>query len=284
MTQVEKKSKKPAWFWWVLFPPYALYGFLRYSPLKWYFKAPLLALLSLIVVLSIDLALSPHRVEEAHAETAMTDFLKKEATEEALQKMERLGEGISFVEGEKSKGQSLVYYRVVTDISVYHVGFVAEEEKSLSVHQAEKLFPMRVWLTDDQVTKAEVAVWLKANEEEVGKPLQLLEDDAENSVQRVKTSKGTYDVHYGNQRVYEVNAIEGNESVFKEENAPALPEEVMNYLEENPERAGELVRVHAYEMQAGVESYYFTTSEGAFLSELFPDGTIELKKRNEQKE
>lgn len=277
-----KQSNGWGWIWWVLFPPYAMYRFARYNPLKWYFKTPILLILSLVVLLSVDLAANPHRVEEAEAEKTIMTYLEKESPTESFRKIERVGRGYS-IKGKEV--QEVVYYRALTGMSLYEIGLTTTDGKRLSVDHAEQLYPIRIEAKDmKERTNPEVAVWLYENESLVGKPKELVENRKDELTQEVKTEKGTFEFKVGNQSVYEVNDIKKKSSILKRENEPVLPEEIADYLKKNESKVGELSKVLAYELDNSKEKYYFRTTKGDFLTESYDDGTIDIKKRNESKE
>ena len=261
----EKAIKTISRWWWVVFLPYAVYHFVRYSPKKWYVKVPVVLVMTFVLLLSVDLALSPNRVEEG--------VLGE------LQKVERLGDGFS-LQGKEQ--QTLVYYRALTESGLYHFGLSSKDGKALNVEHVEQLFPIRIDIKDSgERTKAEVAVWLKQHQEEIGKPKELIESSDEELSQTVKTDKGTFEFKLGSQSIYEVNRIDKEESILKRANEPILPENLLDYLMKNEEKIGELTRALAYEMDGSKEKYYFRTSTGDFLAEIYHDGSINIKKRKE---
>lgn len=276
---LKDKRRKGAWIWWVVFPPYALYLFFRYSPLRWYIKVPVILIITLAIVVSVDLAVSPNRVEIAQAKKAITSYVGTELDEETVVAIKRIGQGTSVT---KEDVQLAVYYRVVTENSLYHMGLVAKDDNQLMVHHVEQLFPIRQDIQNfKNRTKAEVAIWLKDNEEQVGKGVSLISEDTSKNVQRVTTEKGTHEFWYTTQTLYQVKHIEDEKVLHESGQEPVLPQEVIDYLLENEERVGSLTRVLAYELDSGVERYYFLTSNGSFTSEIHPDGHIDINKRNE---
>lgn len=275
----EKATKTISRWWWVVFLPYAVYHFVRYSPKKWYVKVPVVLVMTFVLLVSVDLALSPNRVEEAEAKQAISSFVKEEGVLGELQKVERLGEGFSLKGKEQ---QTLVYYRTLTESGLYHFGLSSTDGKALHVQHVEQLFPIRIDIKDSgERTKAEVAVWLKQHQEEIGKPKELIESSDEKLSQTVKTDKGTFEFKLGNQSVYEVNRIDKEKSILKRANEPILPENLMDYLMKNEEKIGKLTRALAYEMDGSKEKYYFRTSTGDFLAEIHHDGSMDIKKRKE---
>lgn len=282
MTANQAERNAWGWIWWVVFPPYAIYRFIRFNPLKWYVKVPVVLVLLFTIVLAIDLAVHPHRVEEAEAKEAIAIFMKQEVNTETIQKTDRLGEGVAVSE----KGsQRFVYYQALTDSGLYQFAIATKDGKKLSVDHAEQLYPIRVDIKgSDAYTKAEIAIWLSENEERVGKPKKLLKTEENGLVQTIQTDKGTYEFKVGNQNVYEVNRIDKMENLVKLENQPRLPERALKYIEKNEEKVGELDRVLAYEMDASKEMYYFRTTKGEFLWLEYVDGRIDLEIGKEKKE
>ncbi|WP_442638091.1 hypothetical protein [Rossellomorea marisflavi] len=277
-----KEKSGWGWIWWVLFPPYAMYRFIRYNSMKWYFKTPIVFILTLVIILSVDLALYPNRVEEAQAEKAITTYLADANPSESFRKVERVGRGYS-VKGKDV--QEVVYYRAISGISLFELGLNTNDGQELTVSHGEQLYPIRIEEKDmDKRTEAEVAVWLYKHKDEVGKPKELISNDQESLTQVVKTEKGVYEFKVGNQSVYEVNRIDKKKNVLKRDNAPILPSEVTDYLKKNKEKVGTLKKVLAYELDAVGEKYYFRTSNGDYLTVSEDNGHIELKKRNESKE
>jgi hypothetical protein len=275
----EKTSKTMSRWWWVVFLPYAVYHFVRYSPKKWYVKVPVVLVVAFVLLVSVDLALSPNRVEEAEAKQAISSFVEEEGVLGELQKVERLGEGVS-LQGKEQ--QTLVYYRTLTESGLYHFGLSSKDGKALNVQHVEQLFPIRIDIKDSgERTKAEVAVWLKQHQEEIGKAKELVESSDEELSQTVKTDKGIFEFKIGNQSVYEVNRIDKKESILKRANEPVLPAIMLDYLAKNEEKIGKLTRSLAYEMDDSKEKYYFRTSTGDFLAEINHDGSINIKKRKE---
>lgn len=268
--------KKPNWKWlWWLIPPVAI---LRHQNMKWYVKTPVILICLLVLLISLDLAFAPHRVEEAEAEKVVTAYLNKKVPGETVRSVERKGEGASLT---ASENQRVVYYRALTDSGLYQLGLTTSDGEKLEIHHAEQLFPIRIdLLSSVDRTKAEVAIWLLQHEKEVGKAQSLVKSADEGLTQVVKTDIGVYEFKVGNQSVYEVNRIDEKESILKRQNEPVLPEEIAGYVKKNEKKVGKLTRVLAYEMDAEKEKYYFRTSTGDFLAEIFDDGQIEIKKRN----
>lgn len=278
--EVKEAKKKSSWIWWIVFPPYAMYRFVRYSAVKWYFKVPLVLILAFTLILAIDLSLAPDRVEEAKAETAITKYLQNESSEESVRKVERMGEGINLL---KEKEQRLVYYRAVTSNGLFHFGLTSDKEKALTVQQVEQLFPIRMSLTKTEaLLTSEIALWLAENEEKVGKVKERIDSNDSERTQTIKTDKGTYILHYGNQSVYKVNRIDKNEVVLDEENKPNLPEEIIQHVEENSDKYGTSIQALAYEMDVEKEKYFFKTTKGDFIAEVYDDGTVKSKIRNNE--
>ena len=284
MSQTKKTEKESSgwnWLWWII-PPYAIYRIIRHGSMKWYIKVPVVLVLLFVLLLSIDLAFSPNRVEIAEAKQSVNVFLQEEVPGEKVRAVERMEQGISLKGDEK---QQVVYYRALTDSGLYQLGLSSEDGKGLTVQHAEQLFPIRIDLLDsNDRTKAEVAIWLKQNEERVGKAKELVSSKESGMVQTVKTDKGTFEIKVGGQSVYEVSNIDKKEPLLKRENAPVLPDEVIDYLDKNEEKIGKLTKSLAYEMNSTVERYYFQTTTGSFLADLHDDGSIEFKKRNESEE
>lgn len=271
--------QKGGWIWWILFPPYAIYRFMRYSRLKWFVKVPVFLIITLAIVMAVDLAVSPHRVEIAVAEKAIDSYLKGEIEGESMLLSERLGEGVSVTPETK---QLTVYYRVVTENSVYHMGLVSDDGNRLLVQQVEQLFPIRQNVKGfENRSKADIAIWLKEHEESVGVPQKMKKDDSPNNTQTILTSMGEYEFLYTNSHLYQVKDNKTNKVLMKVEETPPLPKEITEYLEKNKERVGSLTRVLAYELVEGVERYYLVTSEGTFMTESHSDGKIVINKRNE---
>lgn len=272
-------NQKGAWIWWVIFPPYAMYRFMRYSTMKWFIKVPVLLVLTLAIVMAVDLAVSPHRVEIAIAEKAIDSYVKEELEGETMVLTERMGEGTSV----KSEAiQLTVYYRVVTENSLYHMGLVSDDGSKLVVQHVEQLFPIRQDIKGfESRSKADVAIWLKENEAEVGVPLKLTKDEASKNMQTILTANGEYNFHYTNTHLYEVQATGEDKALYKTEETPPLPKEIKKYLKKNKDRIGVLTRVLAYELNGGVERYHVLTSEGNFRFDMHPDGSVAIDKRSE---
>lgn len=285
MSSVKPKEKakkmKTGWMgiWWVLFPPYAIYRFIRYSPKRWYVKIPVVIVITFVMILSLDLAFSPHRVEQAEAKVSIASFTAEKGSLGVTQKVERLGQGVS-VQGKKL--ETVVYYRALTESGLFNIGLTSTDGKELVVQYVEQLFPIRIDIQDSgERAKAEVAIWLQENQEKIGKVEELLKTDEENLTQTVKTNKGIYEFKVGNQSVYEVNRIDKTESLLKENNEPVLPTVLQKYLKKNEKEIGTLTKTLAYEMDNTKEKYYFRTTTGDFLAEVYHDGSVDIGKRRE---
>lgn len=263
------------WIWWVIFPPYAFYCLMR-SKLKWYFKTPLVILALLVSFLAYDMAANPTRVEEAMAKEVITKYLVDEQQVETVQSVSRMGEGLSVT---KDKQESLVYYRVIAEAQLFQIGLYAKDDEELAVRHVEQLYPIRMGIQEDEGrTKAEVAVWLTKNQEKVGVAKSLISETDDGLEQVVKTDKGEYTLKVGNQSVYQVNDKEGK-VLLERENEVTLPKEVKTYLEKNEKKVGKFVRTLGYELDFEKELYYFRTTTGEFVTEMYMDGTINLKKK-----
>lgn len=278
----DNNTSKGAWIWWVIFPPYAMYRFMRYSSMKWYIKVPVLLVLTLAIVMAVDLAVAPHRVENAMAEKAIDSYLKEKLQSESVVATERLGEGASVT---SETTQLAVYYRVITEKSLYYIGLVSEDGSELLVHHVEQLFPIRQDIEGfEDRSKVDVAIWLKENEAEVGIPLKLTKDESLENRQTVLTDKGEYEFLYTNPHLYQVNDMKSKKVLMEVKQEPQLPNAISEYVNKNEDMLGSLTRVLAYELVGGVERYYLLTSEGNFMTESHPDGRIDINKRNEEKE
>lgn len=276
MSQMNTNQKRGfGWVWWVVFPPYALYRLIR-STAKWYIKLPVFLFFVLIALLAFDLSTAPHRVEDDKAKNEITSFLKENGMSSSLQNVTRLGEGYSV---DKKDVQTLVYYRAISEGQLFQFGLESKDGKGLSVKHVEQLYPIRIGVENDEGrTKAEVAMWLLEKEESVGKAEKFISESEDGLEQVVKTSKTELTFKVGNQSVYEVKNQKG-EILFEKENEIVLPDEVMSYLKDNKEKVGKLIRSLGYEVSGEKEMYYFRTSNGDFVAEFSPDGTIELKKK-----
>ena len=277
----ETKKMNSGWMgiWWVLFPPYAIYRFIRYSPKKWYIKIPVTFIIVFVMIISLDLAISPHRVEQAEAKQAITFFTSERGAMGETRKVERIGEGVS-IKGKKL--ETVVYYRALTENGLYNFGLFSKNGKELNVKYVEQLYPIRIDVKDsEERAKAEVAIWLKENQEKIGKATELLETSEDGLAQTVKTNKGVYEFKIGGQSVYEVNRIDKKENLLKQKNEPTLPAVMQKYLKKDEEKIGKLTKTLGYEMNSLKETYYFRTTKGDFRAEIYHDGSVEIGKKRE---
>ena len=261
------------WLWWVVFPPYAIYQLLR-SSLKWYLKVPIVLFILLLSLLAWDMTKNPYRVEieEARVE-AQSHF--EEKLDENVEKVTRLGEGLVLTGKNK---QTVLFYKVLTNEHMYHVGFISNDGKGLDIYRIEERSPeVRLIEGDEKSTNSVVSLFLKENKN-LGEIHGLLQTDGLTHAQ-VQTSEGVYSFEVMNpyQLNYEKLTTDSEEPQPKRENM--LVSEVDAFLKEREGKIGKIETIDAYTLSSGDESYYFTTSKGEYLLDMNKDGSIYLKEK-----
>src|SRR5690625_3275762 len=117
----------------LIFPPYGLYVLLFKSKLKWYFKTAIVLFFALIFALSVDLVLSPHRVEE----TNVANFIRSEFDDQTW--------GIQRFESFRLNNRGYVLYRGIAGDALYHFVITSDEE-GLKMDGVYEMYPQLGWI------------------------------------------------------------------------------------------------------------------------------------------
>lgn len=269
----KKKWFELRWLFYILFPPYAVYRFVRYAKMHWILKTLLLTFVTLILIVSVDVSLNPHRVENKFARESSSLFIKKH---EALNMgkyrfVEHAGYGLG-VNNEED------VYKVFTDKGLYFFTFKMDKTKKYIVQKVDKVYPSRltVYTKEKKDTiQPEVKLALFSQSEKLGRFKSVVANDL--NKQTIETKKGRFVFYYSNYKVYLITKTNG-ENVFKTKQALELPVKLKKVMEDNTKTYGTVKDVVLYEIKDDSQVYYFNTSKGLFKTVLKDDGEIVFSK------
>lgn len=261
------------WLWWIVFPPYAVYQLLR-SSLKWYLKVPIILFILLLSLLAWDMTKNPYRVEIEEARVKAQEYFEKEL-DENVEKVTRLGEGLVLTGKEK---QTVLFYKVLTNQHMYHVGFISKDGKGLDIYRIEERSPeVRLIEGDEKSTNSIVSLFLQKNKS-LGEIQGVLQTDALNHAE-VQTSEGVYSFEVLNPYQLNYHKLTTDDEKPKPRRESMLVSEVDDFLKEREGKIGKIETIDAYTLSIGAESYYFTTNKGEYLLDIHKDGSIYLKEK-----
>lgn len=258
------------WFFYLLFPPYAIFVLVFRSKKKWYIRFPIALLIIFILILSADQTINPYRVETYQVEKTIDTFISKPGNESfgELVSVERQG---AFPWKKKTE----VVYKVLTKNGLYDFVLNNSKENEYKVDAIYEPYPSQSWLLNENLdlpSYPTAMVYFYENQDKLGTVKSGSEKDGQSII---KTDKGTFKYKFSKNKVVSVTNGSGKE-VLKQKNQYILPESVHKYFEKHKKEIGTIKDVFDYDMDTEKESYHLKSDKGRYRVDIYPDGNIKL--------
>lgn len=277
--KMNQNTTKPSflkWFLMILFPPYGVYVFLFKTKFRWFVKAPVGIIALIFLILSIDTALNPYRVEDDQSEKVITAYLNQHDDDHMgkFRTIERKG---AFAWKEKT----YIVYRTLTTNGTFDFIIAGKENGKYKVDGIFQTYPVQVWKQKDDETQFPTApmamLFIYEHQEQLGNLKKVYTKDNQLFF---KTSKGTFQYIFMKNKITEITKETG-EIVLQEKDQYTLPEKVVDYFDKNKKELGKINEVFEYGMDTEKESYHIRTPKGHYRVDVYDNGDIKLLKANE---
>lgn len=251
---------KKKWLWYLLFPPYGLFVLLFKSKAKWYLKTIAVSILVMFLVLAIDQAVYPTRVEDHFSKELIQEAIK----DEEVWHVDRLG---AFPHKEKT----FVLYRTTTNKNLYHVLVLTDPSNELQVDGIYQLGLEESWIKEPSESfDIPPIIYLALYESEIDYG-EWVWNEEEGFIETEKDAF-TYMIHGERDvSIYQEGELKENIQV-----TGLLPQKASKHFEKNQDELGVLEGVMDYTIDDGYESYYVQTNTGLYRVDRYPNGEIEL--------
>lgn len=277
-------TKKRAFFWLMLFPPYGLYRLFKHRLIHRGIAIALTFVLLVIVGLSVDIMLNPFRVQNNLALKTFTEFNSSHTDLD-------LGEirFVNRVETTTISNRKYDKYEAITKLGKYKIFFGSENGKEYTVEAIYETMPERELRyvadgTKDIITDTfpEIVEFLNSEKDKFGEYKSLVEQ-IDGATQEVETSKGVYRIALKYDQVSEVLKVEGDNATNVYEKAPEIQliKELKELADKNEKTIGKVQKVLSYELFPSEQSQNVLTDKGEYMLIYHDNGEYDVFKKNE---
>jgi hypothetical protein len=269
------ESRKPLTtgkrFLMMLFPPYGIYYLLFKSRFKWFIKIPISFILILFLIVAIDQAVNPFRVENVLVEEEISAYLMEHSEEKmgTLKYADRKG---AFLWDENTH----LVYRTLTSKGLFDFVMTPKSEGEYKVSGVFQSYPTIAWRSEEDKERYPTApsamLYFYKHKEELGDLKTATEDENVNIIQ---TTKGTFRYTFEKNKVVSVEKETG-EIVLDQKNEYDMPEGAIEYFSKNENELGKLTEVYGYDIEPEKEMYFVKTNQGLYRVDIYTNGSIKL--------
>jgi|HigsolmetaAR206D_1030411.scaffolds.fasta_scaffold00120_19 hypothetical protein len=263
-------STEPWWKWvagWLI-PPFGLSLLFPKSRFGRLLKIPLVILVGLILIISVDTVLYPHRVEDVLVKKEIIGFLSenKNLSLGEFRKSERVG---AFA----LKKRVYLVYRMLTRNGSYDFILLVKKEGTYKTEAIYQTYPNEEWVTAKTFPLPPRAMLVFYEHRTKFGELQKVWNEKGEIMAR--TTKGTYQLTLEKGQLTEVKNKSGK-TEWEHEIQYELPKRAVAYFRKHEKELGKIDMVFGYDMDPEKEIYRLSTDKGWYRVDVYDDGTIKI--------
>lgn len=276
-------TKKKAFIWLALFPPYGLYRLFKHRLIHRGLSVLITLLFIIIIAVSADMIINPFRVQNDLALKSFNEF-------NASHKNLSLGQ-VRFVNRVKTVSignKKSDKYDVITKNGKYEMFLGSDSGKDYKVEAIYETIPERELKYVIDSAKAnitdtfpEIIEFINSQNSKFGEYKSLIKKIDDNT-EEVKTSNGTYRISLKYDQVYSVKKIEGDKTtnVYEKDPDIKLIDNLKELADKNKNTIGEVKKVLSYELYPSQQSQNVLTDKGEYMLVYHDDGSCDVLKKN----
>lgn len=266
------RNEKKIWLWLLLFPPIGIYRCFKYGAFKKWITTIITILFTLILILSADMMLYPHRVIDSKVEKMFNELNEYGICRD----LENIG----------VLDNSHYIYNIISTKGEYDV-YVSGENKKVEISGINKISPDRKMEYADDTIKdiykklyPEIIRFFNSSEivDKYGEIKEVIESTSNS--QTLKTEKGTYTFNLAYEQIesiYEHKPDGQMEKVYGKKAVINLPKQVEKVLEDREDTLGKLAEVISYKLTESTREYVIITHSNTYYKiVLDDDGTVTI--------
>lgn len=271
----EKINKIPLWKWslMLLFFPYGLYHLLFKSKLSWFIRIPVVFLIFVFLILSIDAAINPYRVEERNVKELIQSYIQSQSKEDfgVFRDAERQG---NFV----WKKDGYVVYRTITTKNAYDFVIGVNDQGKYDVSVIYQNYPVSSWTKEEDLSLPAppmALVYFYQHQDVLGEVNSI---EKKGGVWWLTTKKGRFRCEWKKNKIVKV-LKENGVLVLQQKDSYTLPKKAEKFMKKHESEYGKVFQVYGYELTPTKELYYLKTSKGIYRIDDDRKGNIKLFKQ-----